>query len=226
MPLKCERVVKVVDKLKMLGLIKLQHFANLDDILTANAQAFEGTNVKDQFTTISTKLGELGYDVLINQKDKAEFVPSSRLHEVVSQRDNFKSKVEELNGQLETLKKNAGDNTQLKDEYQKLIDNNNKLLQDLQQTKINSEIMIAARDAINAKDLLAFINFENIKVNSKGEVLGVDGEIARLKQEKPYLFSAAGDDKKKKGGADNKDKGDQDKLGMNQLLRRAAGRVL
>lgn len=208
--------------------IKLQLFAGIDDVIAANAQAFEGSNVKEQFSTIATKLGELGYDVLLNDKKKAEFVPSSRLSEVVSQRDQFKGKVEELNATLLKMQKDAGDNQQLKDQLQGLMDQNNALLKEIEQTRINAEIMIAAKDAINAKDILAFIDMNNIKVNAKGEVLGVEAEIARLKTEKPYLFNTAagGDDKKKKGGVDTSGgKGEQNKSGMNAMIRKAAGRT-
>ena len=200
----------------------LQLFASIDEIITANAAQFEGTDIKDQFSKITEKLTSLGYDVLINDKKKAEFVPSSRLSEVVASRDNLKGKVEELNIQLEKLKKGAGDNEQLKLEYQKLIDQNNSLLQELEQTKVNSAIMVAAKDAINVNDLLLFINREAIKLNAKGEVLGVEAEIARLKTEKPYLFNAAGD--VKKGGTDSAEKGGkQGVLNINSRIRRAAG---
>ena len=204
--------------------------ANFDEILSANEKAFEGAgNIKDSFSALSTKLNELGYDVLINHKEKAEFVPANRLGEVVSQRDTFKTQVQDLNKQLESMKKGAEGNEKLQSEIQKLMDQNNGLLKDLEQTKVNTEITLAAKDAINAKDLLAFINFENIKVNAKGEVLGVDSEIARLKTEKPYLFNS-GDNKdknKNKGGMDNKGgKDDNTTVGMNAMIRRAAGKVL
>ncbi|MCX7924138.1 MAG: phage scaffolding protein [Clostridia bacterium] len=206
--------------------INLQLFANLDEIITANTQAFEGSNVKDSFSAIQTKLGELGFDVLINDKKKAEFIPSTRLSEVVSQRDGFKTQVETLNTQLEALKKGAGDNEALKGEYQKLIDQNNNLLKEIETTKINTEIMLAAKDAINAKDLLVFIDMNNIKVNAKGEILGVEAEIERVKKEKPYLFTDPKGGKGGKGGSDTGgDKGDKSHGGgMNAMIRRAAGR--
>lgn len=201
----------------------LQLFAEFDKIAEENAQAFEGSTHKENFTALSAKLGELGYDVLINNKKSAEFVPASRLNDVVSQRDGFKTQLETSNQQLEVLKKAAGDNEQLKGEYQKMIDQNNGLLEELKTASIKLQIAIAAKDAINPQDLFMFINMGNIKINSKGEVLGADSEIARLKQEKPYLFNAA-DGKKKKGGTDPED--DKTKLvtgNMNSMIRRAAG---
>lgn len=203
----------------------LQLFATLDEIIEANADKFEGSNVKEQFETLNGKLTELGFDVLINNKQKAEFVPSSRLGEVVSQRDQFKTKVEELNAQLKGMQDKAGDNQALKDQLQQMMDTNTNLLKDLESTRVNTEIMLSAKDAINAKDLLAFIDYNNIKVNAKGEVLGVEAEITRLKTEKPYLFQS-GDQGKKKAGTDpSGGKEDFKTGGMNAMIRKAAGRV-
>jgi regulator of replication initiation timing len=204
--------------------------ANFEEILSANEKAFEGAgDVKGSFSTLSTKLNELGYDVLINHKEKAEFIPANRLNEVVSQRDTFKTQVQDLNKQLQAMQKGAEGNAALQTELQKLMDQNNDLLKNLESTKVNTEIMLAAKDAINAKDLLAFINFDNIKVNAKGEVLGVDSEIARLKTEKPYLFGTTDNKggKGNRGGMDNKGgKDDNSTVGMNAMIRRAAGKVL
>lgn len=204
--------------------LNLQLFADLNDIITNNADAFEGVDLDQTFNPITSKLGELGYEVLINNKKQAEFIPSSRLAEVVGQRDTFKAKVEELNASLTNLQTAAGDNQQLKDDYQKLINQNNDLLADLEQTRINTEIMLSAKDAVNAKDLLLFINHENIRVNATGEIIGVDAEIVRLREEKPYLFQTeAGSKKAGMDGAGNEGAG-QKISGMNAMIRQAAGK--
>lgn len=204
----------------------LQFFAKFEDIISQHADAFEGSNITETVTNLTTKLNELGYDVLFNNRKSAEFVPASRLNETIAQRDQFKSQVEELNTQLQQMKDAAKGNEALQAQLQQLMDKNNDLLRELEQTKINSEIMIQATDAINPKDLLAFINFGNIRVNSKGEVLGVESEIARLRSEKPYLFNNVNQaGKHNKGGFDpNNDKGDPRISGMNAMIRRAAGR--
>lgn len=202
--------------------MNLQMFADLNDIITNNAEAFEGVDLEQTFNPIATKLSELGYEVLINHKEKAEFVPASRLGEVVGQRDAFKQKVEELNVTLTDLQSKAGDNQQLKDDYQKLIDQNKILLEDLETTRLETEIMITAKDAINPKDLLLFINKDNIQKNAKGEFMGIDAEIARIKTERPYLFQ--GEKQNNKGGMDNSGNDERQKpVGMNAMIRRKAG---
>lgn len=201
--------------------IDLQLFADLGDIIGENAEAFEGVDLDSSFNPIAAKLNELGYEVLINNKQKAEFVPATRLGEVVGQRDTFKQKVEELNTSLTTMQTAAGENQQLKDDYQKLIDQNNTLLADLETTRVNTEIMLGAKDAIAPKDLLMFINKENITVNAKGEILGVEAEIARLTLEKPYLFKNA--QVINRAGMENTSGQAATKVsGMNAMIRQAA----
>lgn len=204
--------------------INLQLFASIEEIIEGNKDSFSDGDYAGQFTNLSTKLGELGFDILINNKKQAEFVPSSRLGEVASQRDAFKNQVNTLNAQLMELQKNSGDNQKLQKDLQDYIDKNLELLGELEKTRINSEIMIKAKDAINANDVLAFVNFSNIKTTAKGEVLGVEEEINRIKQEKPYLFGTVQTPPKKKAGADNTGGTGSDKLSMNAMIRAAAGR--
>ena len=198
--------------------------ANFEDIITQNEKAFEGSNHKESFTALSAKLNELGYDVLINNKKEAEFVPSSRMHEVVSQRDNFKGQLEQANINLNALKDGARGNDALQGELQKMVDQNNQLLKDLETTKIRTALLVSAKDAIDAQDLLAFVNMSNIKLKANGDILGAEEEINRLRKEKPYLFSVSGE-QRRKGGMDNGGAGGAEapKGGMNAMIRRAAG---
>ena len=202
--------------------IRLQLLAEIDEIMEQFKDSFEDASIKDNFGKISTKLNELGFDVLINNKQKAEFVPSSRLGEVVGQRDQFKTQVTELNKQLQTMKDAAKGNEELQAQLQELMDKNQGLLSEVETTKINTEIMLTASDAVNPKDVLVFVNRNNIKLSAKGEVLGVEAEVARIKAEKPYLFKS--EQLGKKGGSDNSGAhGKPDKFTMNSLIRGAAG---
>lgn len=204
--------------------INIQMFANFEDIVVEHKDAFGDTNLGESFTQLSTKLSELGYDVLINNRKQAEFVPAGRLHEVSGQRDQFKTQVEALNAQLEQMKTAAQGNASLQAELQELMDKNTQLLKDLEAEKINTNLILEASDAIDPKDVLKFVDYTKITVDKKtGEVKGVSEEIARLRQEKQYLF---GSKPAKRGGSDpGSDKGEQNQVGMNAMIRRAAGRM-
>ena len=199
--------------------------ADFNEIYEANKDNLDQTEGIEGYQKINEALQNLGYDVFISDKKKSEFIPSSRLNEVIGQRDNFKTQVTSLNSELTALKQQAQGNEALQTKIQDLLNNNQNLLSEIEKTRIDSEIMITANEAINPKDILIFINRDNIKTNSKGEVMGVDAEIARLKTEKPYLFKTT-DKQQSKGGIDNQgSNGDKSTFSMNSMIRRASGRL-
>ena len=205
----------------------LQFFASMDDVITNHADAFgEGDTTKDSFTAVSDKLKELGYDVLINQRDKAEFVPASRLNEVVSQRETFKTQAEQAIVELNKLKNQQGISEEAQTQINTLIGQNEALLNQLQEANVQLEIMSTAADAINPKDVLPFIDMTKIKKDKDGNVVGgVKEEVDRVRTEKPYLFNKQKQEGSK-GGFDstgsNGGSGTEGKTDMNSMIRRAA----
>ena len=205
----------------------LQFFASMDDVITAHADAFgEGDTTKESFTSVSDKLKELGYDVLINQRDKAEFIPSSRLSEVISQRETFKAQAEQAIVELNKLKDGQGISEEAQTQINNLITQNQNLIDQLQEASVQLEIMSQAADAINPKDVLPFIDMEKVKTDKDGHVVGgVKEEIDRLRTEKPYLFAQKQQQGSSKGGFDGSgSQGEQGskKADMNAAIRRAA----
>lgn len=212
---------------KML-LVALQLFASFDDVVTANADAFgEDDTTRSSFDAVSGKLKELGYDVLINHREKAEFVPTSRLNDVVAQRETFKQQAEQAIVELNKLKSSQGMTPEAQAQINGLIEQNEKLIDQLKETNIQVEIMSSASDAINSKDVLPFIDMTKIKLDKDGNVVsGVKEELDRLRTEKPYLFGKQADVKSSKGGFDNSGSNSgapgSSKPDMNAAIRRAA----
>lgn len=208
-------------------IFNLQFFASMDDVITAHADAFgEGDTTKDSFTSVSDKLKELGYDVLINHREKAEFVPSSRLSEVVAQRESFKTQAEQAIVELNKLKNQQGISEEAQNQINTLIGQNEKLLEQLQEANVQLEIMSSAADAINPKDVLPFIDMTKIKKDKDGNVIGgVKEEVDRVRAEKPYLFNKQKTESSK-GGFDGSNGGSSgsngQKTDMNAAIRRAA----
>ena len=208
--------------------LNLQFFASIDDVMTAHADAFgEGDTTKDSFASISDKLKGLGYDVLINQRDKAEFVPASRLSEVVGQRETFKAQAEQAIIELNKLKSQSGISEEAQKQINGLITQNENLLNQLQEANVQLEIMSSAVDAINPKDIIPFIDMTKIKKDKDGNVVsGIKEEVDRVRAEKPYLFNNHTDDNSgSKGGFDGSGGsggGAGQKTDMNAAIRRAA----
>ena len=208
--------------------LNLQFFASIDDVMTAHADAFgDGDTTKDSFASISDKLKGLGYDVLINQRDKAEFVPASRLSEVVGQRETFKAQAEQAIIELNKLKSQSGISEEAQKQINGLITQNENLLNQLQEANVQLEIMSSAVDAINPKDIIPFIDMTKIKKDKDGNVVsGIKEEVDRVRAEKPYLFNQHTDDNSgSKGGFDGSGGsggGAGQKTDMNAAIRRAA----
>lgn len=207
--------------------LNLQFFASMDDVMTTHADAFgEGDTTKDSFTLVSDKLKELGYDVLINHREKAEYVPSSRLSEVVAQRETFKAQAEQAIVELNKLKNQQGMSEEAQTQINTLIGQNEALLTQLQEANVQLEIMSSAADAINPKDVLPFVDMTKIKKDKDGNVIGgVKEEIDRIRTEKPYLFNKSKSESSK-GGYDGSNGGNggngNQKVDMNAAIRRAA----
>ena len=207
--------------------INLTMFANLEDIMSQHTDVFtEGNDFGDRFGSIRDQLGSLGYDLLINSRQNAEFAPTSRLSEVISQRDNFKTQAENAIKELNELKAKPGITPEVQQQIDGLIQSNTDLLNSLVEANMNLDIVTAAADAKNPKDVLAFINQEALTIDKKtGKVQkGLEEELERLRTEKPYLFN----EKKgaeSKAGAENKGSGaggSGDKFDMNSMIRRSA----
>lgn len=209
-------------------LLDLQFFASMDEVITAHADAFgEGDTTKDSFASVSEKLKGLGYDVLINHREKAEFVPATRLSEVVSQRETFKQQAEQAIIELNKLKNQSGISPEAQNQINSLISQNEGLLSQLQEANIHLEIMSSAADAINPKDIIPFIDMSKLKKDKDGNVIsGIKEEVDRVRTEKPYLFSKQQNNGGSKGGFDGGDGGQggsgSQKVDMNAAIRRAA----
>lgn len=207
-------------------LTELQFFASFDDVMATHADAFgEGDTTKDSFTSVSDKLKELGYDVLINHREKAEFVPSSRLSEVVAQRESFKEQAEQAIVELNKLKNQQGMSEEAQNQLNTLISQNEQLLEQLQEANVHLEIMSTAADAINPKDIIPFIDMTQVKKDKDGNVVsGVKEEVDRLRAEKPYLFNKKQVESSKGGfdGSGSSSGTGNQKSDMNAAIRRAA----
>lgn len=207
--------------------LNTQFFASIDDVIAGNTDAFgEGDTTKDSYAAISEKLKGLGYDVLINHREKAEFVPASRLSEVVSQRETFKQQAEQAIIELNKLKGQTGISEEAQAQINNLITQNQGLLTQLQEANVQLEIMSIATDAINPKDILPFVDMTKVKTDKDGHVTsGAKEEIDRLRTEKPYLFNKQ-QSSGSKGGFDgsngNGGNNGAGKVDMNAAIRRAA----
>ena len=210
--------------MKKLKKINLQFFASVTDIMTQHPDAFpEGNDFGTRFGDVQTQLQALGYDVLINDKAKADFIPASRFSEVISQRDGYKSQLDQAAKELETLKGMPNIPEEAQRQIDSLIQANQTLIDSLKEANLNLGVVTEFDDAINPADILQFIDKSKLKIDKDGKITsGLTEEHERLKGEKPYLFIAEQTVNKQAGHDTGNGGSGHEKATMNSLIRRAA----
>lgn len=206
--------------------VNLQYFAEVADVMTNHPDAFPaGNDFEARFQGIQAELQGLGYDVLINNRENAEFVPMSRLSEVISQRDGFKKAADEASTALKALKEGGGISEEAQRQIDSLIEANDGLIASLKEANTRLAVITKFTDAIDPNDIMQFINMSKLKLDTDGRVVkGLDEEYARIKNEKPYLFRVDNGGSRSHGGADPNESGQdgREKATMNSLIRRGA----
>ena len=69
-------------------------------------------------TQIETVITEKNLNLIIDDKEKPNFIPKARFDEVIGSKNQYKTQASELTSELETLKKSAKGNAELEKFYQ------------------------------------------------------------------------------------------------------------
>ncbi|QHJ81942.1 MAG: hypothetical protein [Caudoviricetes sp.] len=118
----------------------------------------------------------------------------SKIDELNKTNESLQSQIAERDKDLKTLKKQAGDNEELTNQFKELQSkykqDTDNLTKELQQTKLNSAVDSALGKAKvrNSKAAKALLNMDEVKLNNKGELEGLDDQISSLQKSDGYLF--------------------------------------
>ena len=124
------------------------------------------------------------------------FVTKSRFNEVNEENKTLKAQVSERDGQIETLKKSAGDNTELQNQITALQEANKQKDKDhaneIKALKISNAVDVAltnakAKNNTAVKALLAAF-LEKAELADDGTVKGLDDEIGKLTKGEDTAF--------------------------------------
>lgn len=150
------------------------------------------------------------------------FVTKARFNEVNEENKTLKAQVSERDGQIESLKKSAGDNTELQNQITTLQEANKQKDKDhaneIKTLKISNAVEMAltsakAKNNTAVKALLAGF-LEKAELADDGTVKGLDDEIGKLVkgEDTAFLFDTTG--KAKFKGAKAAEKSDGAEGGM------------
>ena len=133
------------------------------------------------------------------------FVTKTRFNEVNEENKTLKQSISERDKQLETLKKENGDNAELKQQIADLqkqnAEQNEAHEAEMSKLKLDNavEAALIAAGAKNTKAVRSLFEDGKISLGEDGLVSGVDEQIANVKKSDPYLFAETNNTKNFKG---------------------------
>ena len=131
-----------------------------------------------------------------SQEELKGFIPKARFDEVNDEKKKLQDDVKERDGQLETLRKSAGDNEALQKQIEDLQKENKEKdeahAKEIQQMKLDTAIdtAISGANGKNAKAIKALLNLEGAELAEDGTVKGLSDQLAALQKSDSYLFDS------------------------------------
>ena len=127
------------------------------------------------------------------------YIPKSRFDEVNEAKKKAEELVKERDGQLEELKKSAGDSEALQKQIEELQEANEtaakKYADDLKQMQIDNAVdkAIAAANGKNPKAIKALLDLSDAKLEDDGTVKGLSAQLEALTkaEDSSFLFNSS-----------------------------------
>jgi hypothetical protein len=130
----------------------------------------------------------------LHSEDLKNYVPKTRLDEVIEERNGLRDQIAERDKQIKTLGESAGDNQALKDQIAQLQADNQKASEEyesnLAQIRLDNavEIALTGAKAKNSKAVRALLDLTKSKVGEDGKVEGLEAQIKAIQKSDAYLF--------------------------------------
>lgn len=146
-----------------------------------------GDELYDQ---VKAKLGENKIGII----NDGSYLPKEKFDSVNEDLKEIKKQLSERDQQLKDLEAKAGGNEELLKQISELKAKNEATISDYE-TKIKEkefnyalEAALTKSKAKNVKALKALLDLEGVKLDEKGQVIGLDDQIKNLKTSDAYLF--------------------------------------
>ena len=140
-----------------------------------------------------------GYTEEIDKKISAEigkgFVSKTDFNTVNETKKTLESTLKERDGQLESLKTSAGDNTELQNTIKELQKANSEQQKaheaEIAQLKLDNAVdaALAAAGAKNVKTVKALLDLAKIKQQEDGQLGGLEEQLTAVRKSDGYLFA-------------------------------------
>ena len=111
-----------------------------------------------------------------------------QINSLTSERDSLKQQVVDRDGQLDDLRKNAGENDDLKATIKQLQDDNKAAEAKYKSDLAAKESALRDAKAKNVKAVISLLDTEKVSVGKDGTLDGLTDQLDALKQSDGYLF--------------------------------------
>lgn len=132
-----------------------------------------------------------------------EFVPRTRLNEVIQERNQLREFKKDAETQIEDLKKSAGDNEALTKQISDLQEAQRQKAAEydsqIKALKLTNAIRAGITDAQDADLVAGLVDQKKLILGDDGSVTGLEEQLKALRESKPFLFKEK--DQDGKGGA-------------------------
>jgi chromosome segregation ATPase len=133
-------------------------------------------------------------DAEIRKELPKHFVPKSQYNDVSEARKKAEEALAERDKQLESLKKSAGDNEELRKQIQALQDENQKAREkyeaEVKELRLTTAIKLALAGQVHDPDIVVgLLDKSKIEIDDSGAIkTGLEDQIKSLRESKAFLF--------------------------------------
>lgn len=169
--------------------MKNKHYFNLQLFAEETLEQILGEELYKQVTD---KLGDKKIDIVSN----GQWIPKAKFDDVNTEKNNYKTQVDNLNIELGKLKKQLEDN----DDASKTIEDLQKEIKDKEEEMANIrkqnaiKLEVLKANPNDVADILPHLKDENITLADDGTITGLKEQLDTLKENKAYLFKEEGPD--------------------------------
>lgn len=145
---------------------------------------------EEVWSKIETVVKEKGLNLILDNKEKPEYIPKTRFDEVIGSKNELKTQLGEVSKQFEELKKASKGNEELTKQIEELQKKNGDWEGKYKSTLLESAIKVKAiqEKAKDVDDISKFLDVSKLEISEDGSVKGLDEQLTKLKETKAYLF--------------------------------------
>lgn len=158
---------------------------------------------KEEFIVLGISEEQAAKAAEASKKELESYVPKSDYDTANQAKGQLEKDIKDRDKQLEDLKKNSGDNAELKKQIETLQAENKLAMEkneaDMKELKLTTAIKLTIAESAQDADLVTGL-FDKSKLilSDDGKVTGLEEQLKSIKESKPFLFREA------KPGTDSK----------------------